>query len=342
MLPAPTKRYIMRIASDIMPGIELIRITSKTLSRNPLNDPAERDLVIFKPDEIKEGAPLLIGLSGFGGGARNFLNFSPLSTNFTDVVSDLRREGKLKDAVIAVPDCFTSYGGNQYVNSRAMGDYEDFIIRELIPEMKQKFKTGKTGVFGKSSGGFGSYTLAVHNPDAISGFADHSGDAGFEYCYLPDFPATIREFRKAGGPKEWFNLFQKSKNKSAKRFMEPLNILAMAASYTPNTDSETMGIDFPFDMNTGELLDDVWEKWKKFDPARTISWNIQKMREMDAVYLDVGSEDEFNINIGMRKMHRILEENKVEHFFEEFEDGHFNITYRYEKSLAYLAERLSK
>lgn len=325
-----------------MSNIELLRITSRILSKNPLNDPAERDLVLFKPDEVRDGAPLLIGLAGFGGGARSFLNYSPLSTNFTDVVDRLRKSEKLKDAIIAIPDCFTAYGGNQYVNSSAVGDYEDFIVKELVPEMKERFKTGKTGVFGKSSGGFGSYTLAVHNPDVFSGFADHSGDAGFEYCYIPDFPDTVKEFKKSGGPKGWFESFNSSVNKTAKKFMKPLNILAMAAFYSPNPDSEDLMIDFPFDLNTGEIRDEIWEKWKKFDPARTISWNLQKLREMDAVYLDVGSDDEFNINFGMNEMHRVLDESSVDHFFEEFADGHFSITYRYEKSLSYLAERLSQ
>lgn len=324
-----------------MPKIELMKVDSKVLLKNPLNDSAQRDLILFKPDDVKDDAPLLIGLAGFGGGARTFLNFSPLSPNFTDVVDGLRTGGKLHDAIIAIPDCFTSLGGNQYLNSDAVGDYEDFIVKEIVPEMKSRFNTGKTGVFGKSSGGFGAYTLAIRNPDVFKGFADHSGDAGFEYCYYSDFPKAIKEFSKAGGVREWFDAFKKSVNKSAKNFMAPLDTLAMAAFYSPNKDSNNMMIDLPFDLSTGELLDEVLNKWKKFDPARNISENLAKLRDMDAIYLDVGNEDEFNINFGMSKMHRILEEKSIDHFFEVFSDGHFNISYRYEKSLEYLSERLS-
>lgn len=324
-----------------MANIELLRVDSKVLLKNPLNDPAQRDLILFKPDKVKDDAPLLIGLAGFTGGARNFLNFSPLSTNFTDVVDRLRKSQKLKDAIIAVPDCFTSLGGNQYLNSDAVGAYEDFVVKEIIPEMKSRFNTGKTGVFGKSSGGFGSYTLAIRNPEVFQGFADHSGDAGFEYCYYPDFPESIRAFKKAGGVRKWFEEFTGNVNKTRKRYKAPLNTLAMAAFYSPNKDSDDMMIDLPFRLETGELLDDVISKWMRLDPARNISENLGKLRDMKAVYLDVGGEDEFNINFGMSKMHSVLEEKSIEHFFEEFEDGHFNINYRYEKSLAYLAERLS-
>lgn len=324
-----------------MADIEFLKVESKALVGNPLSDPVQRDVIIFKPNKISKGAPLLIGLAGFGGGARSFMNYSPLSTNFTDVVDKLRRSGGLHDAIIAIPDCFTSLGGNQYLNSEAVGAYEDFIVKEIVPELKDRFGTGRTGVFGKSSGGFGAYSLSIRNPEVFHGFADHSGDAGFEYCYFADFPDSIKEFRKAGGVRKWFEEFSKSTNKSRKKYMAPLNTLAMAAFYSPNKQSGNMMIDLPFDIETGEMLDEVLDGWKKFDPARNISENLGKLREMKAIYLDVGSEDEFRINFGMSKMHRILRENSIEHFFEEFEDGHFNISYRYEQSLAYLAKRLA-
>lgn len=324
-----------------MTNFEILRFESRSLGGNPLNDPTEREIVLFKPDKIREGSPLLIGLTGFGGGARSFLNYSPLSPNFTEIVDKLRKSGKLRSAVIAIPDCYTSFGGNQYLNSDAVGAYEDFIVKEIVPRFRKEFGTGRTGVFGKSSGGFGAYTLSVRNPDVFQGFADHSGDAGFEYCYFPDFPDSIREFRKAGGVRKWFAEFSKSVNKSKKKYTAPLNVLAMAAFYSANRNSADMMIDLPFSLETGEMLDDVIERWRKFDPARNIANNTDKLRTMKAVYLDVGSEDEFRINFGMNKMHRILTEGGVNHFYEEFEDGHFNISYRYEQSLAYLAERLS-
>lgn len=324
----------------MQPGIEIMEFKSEALKGNVLKDPSNREIVLFLPEKIKEDAPLLIGLAGFGGGARSFLNFSPMLYNFPDIVSNLRKNGKLKDAIIAVPDCYTSYGGNQYVNSSAVGMYEDFIIKELVPELKKKYSTGNTGVFGKSSGGFGSYTLAIRHPDVISGFADHSGDAAFEYCYFADIPDTLREFEKAGGVNKWYERFSKAQNKMAKEYMKPINILAMAAFYSPNPSSETLGIDFPFDLETGEFIESVWEKWKLVDPARNISHNLDTLSRMKALFLDVGHQDEFNINFGMRIMRNVLEKNNIEHIFEEFDGGHFNISYRYEKTLSYLAEKL--
>ena len=43
-------------------------------------------------------------------------------------------------------------------------------------------------VVGKSSGGYGALVMGAHHPDVFGHVASHAGDAGFEYCYLPDFP----------------------------------------------------------------------------------------------------------------------------------------------------------
>src|SRR6185295_4660259 len=72
--------------------------------------------------------------------------------------------------------------------------------------------TGRRGVFGKSSGGYGAITHALRNSDIWAAAACHSGDMGFELCYLPDMPAVLRALAGAenhrtlvaaarGGPK---------------------------------------------------------------------------------------------------------------------------------------------
>ena len=62
-------------------------------------------------------------------------------------------------AIFVFPDCFTSLGGNQYVNSSAIGAYADYLTREIIPFVDREFRTlasrDHRGCFGKSSGGYG-------------------------------------------------------------------------------------------------------------------------------------------------------------------------------------------
>ena len=40
--------------------------------------------------------------------------------------------GAMAPCVVAFPDCFTRLGGNQYVNSAAMGRWDDFLLQEAV------------------------------------------------------------------------------------------------------------------------------------------------------------------------------------------------------------------
>ena len=72
----------------------------------------------------------------------------------------------LETPVIAVlPDCWTIFGGAQFINSSALGQYEDYLIDELVPYVDANYRTlsdrEHRGVTGKSSGGYGSMVQAM-------------------------------------------------------------------------------------------------------------------------------------------------------------------------------------
>jgi esterase/lipase superfamily enzyme len=115
-------------------------------------------------------------------------------------------------------------------------------------------------------------------------------------------------------------------------------VIAMSAFYSPDRKRE-MGIDLPFDTHTGELRDDVWRRWKKFDPLQNVKNHIQDLKRMKVI-LQTGSRDEFSINIGMRGLSNILNDSGVDHEFMEYDAGHFGIDYFYERSLPELIKGL--
>src|SRR4029079_14996369 len=97
--------------------------------------------------------------------------------------------------VVALPDCFTRLGGNQYINSIVMGSWDDFLLQEAVPFVEARFGCGGNGrraCFGKSSGGYGAMDHALLHPDFWNAAASHSGDVGFELLFIPDFPKVLR------------------------------------------------------------------------------------------------------------------------------------------------------
>ena len=49
------------------------------------------------------------------------------------------------------PDCFTALGGNQYVNSSAIGDYADYLTKEIVPFVDAEFRAPRASMAASAS-----------------------------------------------------------------------------------------------------------------------------------------------------------------------------------------------
>jgi S-formylglutathione hydrolase FrmB len=245
---------------------------------------------------------------------------------------------------VAFPDCFTRLGGNQYINSASMGAWEDFLLAEMLPTIEQRFGCGgdgRRGVFGKSSGGYGAITHALRHADIWSAAACHSGDMGFELCYLPDMPAVLRALADVDNSIErWWQRLEAAQKHPDGAF-KVFNILAMAASYDPDP-TEFLGLRLPVTFDTCEVIADRWENWLRQDPVIALDTQSDNLRRLKALYIDCGKKDQFNLLYGARRFARRLQELGVAHRYEEFPDNHTGVDYRMDVSLPFLAEALSR
>ncbi|MEO8288732.1 MAG: alpha/beta hydrolase-fold protein [Chloroflexota bacterium] len=325
--------------------VEMVTVPGKLLEGNPLGDPAAREMPVILPPGYDPNSsrryPLLVALSGFTGRGIQMLNFDPWQPNLPARLTRLYDEG-MPHAIVALPDCFTKLGGSQYVNSEAVGRYEDYVIDEIVPFVDANFRTlvspESRAVFGKSSGGYGAIMLGMKHPDVFGALACHSGDMYFDLCYKPDFPDFCNVINRAGGLEAWWHGFLSREKKTQDDFTG-LNTLAMAACYSPDP-AGFMGIALPFDLYTCEQRDDVWARWLEHDPIEVVANYADNLRSLRYIYLDCGTRDEFNLQYGARIMSRKLTELNIPHDHEEFEDGHMSVQYRYSVSLPRLLAKL--
>jgi hypothetical protein len=64
----------------------------------------------------------------------------------------------------------------------------------------------------RDSGGYGAITHALRHSDIWAAAACHSGDMGFELCYLPDMPTVLRALAGAENSIErWWQLLEAAK-----------------------------------------------------------------------------------------------------------------------------------
>ncbi len=318
---------------------------SEILKNNPLGDKYIRDLYVYLPPgyetESEKKFPAIYNLIGFTGRGKMFMNDSAFSPNFAERMDKLISEDKIKPMIVVMPDCFTHYGGSQYINSSATGNYEDYLIDEIVPFVDENFRTIKDknsrAVMGKSSGGYGALIMAMRHADVFGLACSTSGDVYFDYCYLNDLFKAIRAIN--GNPKKLIEKFWDEGAKKGKDDFAGLNIIGMSSCYSPNPESE-LGFDLPFDLKTGELSHEVLEKWREHDPAFLVEKYAENLKSLKLLFIDAGTKDEFALDIGARILVKRLKENNIPHIHEEFDDGHFNISYRSDRSLKLISENI--
>ena len=319
--------------------------TSDALRGNPLGDPHERPLYVWSPEDTSRRYPSVYVIQGMTGMAPAWFNVEPWSTSYPDRITALDPR-----AVVVLVDAFTAVGGSQYVDSPGIGNYHAYLCDELVPFVDGNYSTlpaaPHRGIQGKSSGGYGAMITPLLRPDLFGGLATHAGDALFEVCYARDFALVARALRDTyGGSYDAFWAdFRSGRPVLSSPYDELLvNTYAMAAAYSARDDGT---VDLPFDIETGEVITEVWERWLRFDPVLLARepQHAETLRNMRAIWIDSGRSDDYHLDLGAAAFHREVvaagaPEDHVH--FEIFPGTHRGLTWRYPLSLAWLVERLS-
>jgi hypothetical protein len=355
--------------------IVVLEHVSRLLRGNPLGDPHVRQVAAWLPPQYDQGAshgrgrrfPVLVDMVGFTGSGMAHVGWKAFSENVPERAARLVHERRMAPAIIVFPDCFTALGGNQYVNSTAIGPYADYLIQEIVPFVDRELRTlasrDHRGCFGKSSGGYGAIIHGMKYPSTWGAVADHSGDAYFEWVYGCDWPNTLNELaayrprqfkpgrydvskmergadrgRDDGRVRKFLEAVWKKPKLSTGEGHAIMN-LCMAATYDPDPRPPN-GFRLPFNLETGELLPERWKAWQQHDPVRLVDRYRRSLRSLRGIYIDCGSRDQYHIQYGSRILSKRLHAARIPHRYEEFDDNHSDIDYRMDVSLPFLARAL--
>lgn len=340
---------------------------SKVLADNPLGDPHVRKLHVWLPpqyDRDRRRLPVLFDLVGYTGSGFSHTNWRSFDENVPERAARLIHSRRMGPVIVVFPDCFTALGGNQYVNSPAIGRYADYLTRELVPFIDREFRTlasrDHRGCFGKSSGGYGAMLHGMRHAKTWGAIANHSGDAYFDFVYRCDWPNTLNELarhappKRTAGPRDVPAAQQAAAGDGrVRRFLEhvwsaekltPTEVhalmnLCMAATYDPDPEAD-LGFRLPFDLETGELIPERWRRWLRHDPVRLVGRHARSLRSLRGLWIDCGWRDQYHIHYGSRILSKRLAELRVAHTYEEFDDDHSGIDYRMDRSLPFLYRAL--
>lgn len=330
--------------------VEVHRLACPSLAGNPLGDPVERPCVVYLPPGYagsSERYPVVLFLHAFLGSALGWLNVSPFAPTVPERLDQLISAEGLPPCIGVFPDGWTALGGGQWANSAAHGRYRDAVVHDVLGWVDASFRTARgreaRAVVGRSSGGFGCWQLVRHHPEVFGHLAAHSGDAYFEYCFLPDFPKAAGSLLRAGGVEPWWRSFvvRARETKMGGDDHPVVNALAMAAAFSPRA-GEPLGLELPFGLETGAIRASVWERWLAEDPVRFVAQDARPFLSLKTLFIDCGTRDEFGLRWGARMLASMLSKAGAVVTHEEYEDGHMGTSYRFDRSLRLLLPRLAR
>ena len=324
--------------------VEQFTIESEALRENLLGDPHIRSVAVYLPkgyDSSDVDYPVFVDLAGYTSSGLKRIAWQPFGESVPQRVDRLIASGEIGPAIFVFPDGFTSLGGNQYLDNPVFGNWETFLVEEMIPQVEQRYRVRKgpehRAVYGKSSGGYGALVQGMLHGEHWGAIASLSGDAGFDWLYRVDLPDCLDALAPFDGDPAKFIEALQGKKKIGGSDFHVLMTLAMAASYDPDPESR-FGVRLPVDAETCELIPERWNNWLACDPVMMVDREEcrESLGNLNLLFLDCGSRDQYHIQYGTRALVRKLKRFGIDHVHEEFDDDHSGLDYRLDRCLPLL------
>lgn len=325
---------------------------SAYLRGNPLGDPHERPVLVYLPpgyDESDQRYPSIYVAIGYTGHVGMWFNRPAFRQPYPELLDAMFATGEVPPAIVVFVDAWTKYGGSQYLDSPGTGQYHSYLCDELVPWVDARYRTiadrDHRAITGKSSGGYAAMVTPLLRPDVFGALATHAGDAAFEVCYQPEFPAQARRLRDQhdGSYEKFFAALETRPGRFTGQDVEFLEMYGYASAYSAEPDGTVL---LPYD-ELGRVIPEIWERWLSLDPVHMVTTEpryAEALRSMRAVWIDAGKQDEYYLDFGATAFHRAalaagVPEERLS--FELFEGTHGGIEYRYPLAVAWLIRQLA-
>ncbi len=295
--------------------LDIMDIAGEKLRGNPLGDPVARRVAVFAPKDLAKDVPLplVIFLPGWGGSSEDVIKAGNSAWCARVIDEMARRELPLR---IAVVDGRSRYGGSQFLNSAATGNYADYVADEIVPALDGRFAPAKEGtlrriIAGHSSGGYGALLLAMRRHEEFGAVVALSPDSDFAVTHkkLVEQP-SVRAIKAA-------DLEAAFAGQLPKDGLAQL-IMGLCANYAPTGPGR---FEWLYD-DDGNWKPDAWQRWLELDPLTLVRRRDDAFAPAQRIYLDGAEHDEFGANIGARKIYDELRERESPATFYEAPGGH--------------------
>lgn len=288
-------------------------IQSKALVNSGGENPNRKISVYLPPNYEKSTKryPVIYYLHGFMGN-------DAINAGMKAILDEAIASAKIRPYILVIADNYTLFEGSFYSNSSLIGNWDEFMSKELVNFIDENFRTipqrDSRGIAGHSMGGYGAFKIAMLHPDVFSS----------TYALSPGLLAFVKEF----GPNSTsFAELQSIKSvEELKKSYYPKVLVAVGRAWSPNPNKPPFYCDMPFMFENGKMIvnQEVLNKWEANMPVYMVGQYADNLRQLKAIKLDWGRNDSprFPVQIGM--LSQRLENLGIEHFAEEYIGNHGN------------------
>src|ERR1700758_2382060 len=127
-------------SKELAGRLDELEVDSAALAGNPLGDPSRRPLWVDEPPGVEgERLPALYLIQGMTGQIDMWRNRSAFRPTVPELVDALFAEEGCPPARVVFVDAWTSYGGSQFVDSPATGNYHTYLCTDVVPFVDERY-----------------------------------------------------------------------------------------------------------------------------------------------------------------------------------------------------------
>lgn len=291
-------------------------IAAKSLAQTRIGTDPNRSLLVYLPaghDGSSERYPVIYYLPNALDGFRVDFDKHDARALFDRAIAS----GIIGKVIIVTPDLSTPVGCSWYVNSPVTGNWEDFVLAELIPYVDANFKTlanrSSRGIMGDRMGGYGAIRFGMRHPEVFgSVYALHPVGTGTGVQTMHSRP-------------DWEHL-------SRVRSIDELRgdaisniFLSIYQAALPNPDRPPLYVDLPAHRSDGRLAVDselTARLIQNFTLRASIAQYAQNLKSLRGFELDWGRSDPNHDHVyANQAFTHELDEFGIPHEAEEYRGG---------------------
>ncbi|MGC8764948.1 MAG: alpha/beta hydrolase [Brevinematia bacterium] len=324
-------------------SFEVVDVEATSLSNNIFGESTKRQVIVYLPPDYQnenKRYPVLYYMPGYTITAYNVVGSIALGFPITDIMDEQLKKGNIGKMIVVAVDGVNIFSGSFFVNSPLTGNWEDYIVKDLVNYIDSNYRTiakaSSRAICGHSMGGFGALYLALRHPETFSvvyamsaGILDREGVKN----------STVLVDKKY--EKDWFNLIETLEKMSKEEALKYIrdNAKSWRLTYDPKLFSLAYGCAFAYDsVDKPPFIKYPKRKDGSFDEEVVLIWNNgfgnwekkiedykNKSIRLKAIAWDCGNQDEYEwIPRGAKYLDELMMKYHIPHTYFKYDGTHIS------------------